>query len=62
MSRRGEVTRVLRKDGVLVWVNQLGQDGPLFLDTPAVIDALGDGWSAVQSQAGWGSWAVLRRR
>ncbi|NBE93959.1 class I SAM-dependent methyltransferase [Nonomuraea sp. KC401] len=56
-----EITRVLAADGVLIWANQLGADGPLFLDTPTVIGALGDAWSAVQSEAGWGSWAVLRR-
>lgn len=44
-----------------MWINQLGSDGPLFLDTPTVISALGGGWDAVESDAGWGSWSVLRR-
>uniref|UniRef100_UPI003F49965D class I SAM-dependent methyltransferase n=1 Tax=Nonomuraea bangladeshensis TaxID=404385 RepID=UPI003F49965D len=56
-----EITRVLAVGGVLIWANQLGADGPLFLDTPTVIGALGGAWSAVQAEAGWGSWAVLRR-
>lgn len=56
-----EVDRVLRDDGVLLWINQLGDDGPLFLDTPTVIEAMGGGWTAAESVAGWGSWAVLRR-
>ena len=29
----GELTRVLRPDGALLWINQLGADGPLFVDT-----------------------------
>lgn len=56
-----EITRVLHQDGVLVWANQLGADGPLFLDTLTVIAALGGAWTAVQAEAGWGSWALLRR-
>ncbi|MEV1005446.1 class I SAM-dependent methyltransferase [Nonomuraea sp. NPDC050202] len=67
-----EITRVLAAGGVLIWANQLACDGPLFLDTATVITALNsadggndggaeDGWSAVQAEAGWGNWAVLRR-
>jgi hypothetical protein len=35
-----EILRVLRGDGVLLWANQLGDDGPLFVDTPTVAAAL----------------------
>jgi SAM-dependent methyltransferase len=59
-----EVTRVLRDDGVLLWISQLGADGPLFVDTPTVLAALtatGGRWTAVQAAAGWGTWAVIRR-
>jgi SAM-dependent methyltransferase len=56
-----EIARVMAADGLLIWANQLGADGPLFLDTPTVITTLGGPWSAVQAEAGWGSWAVLRR-
>ncbi|WP_327585614.1 class I SAM-dependent methyltransferase [Nonomuraea sp. NBC_00507] len=57
-----EIARVLREDGVLLWANQLGAEGPLFLDTPTVLAALGGSWQAVQAEAGWGNWAVIRRR
>ncbi|MFG1948652.1 hypothetical protein [Nonomuraea sp. NPDC048826] len=56
-----EITRVLTAGGVLIWANQLSADGPLFLDTPTVIAALGGAWDAIQAEAGWGSWTVLRR-
>lgn len=56
-----EISRVLAPGGVLIWVNQLGADGPLFLPTTTVIEALGGGWEAVEADAGWGKWAVVRR-
>jgi SAM-dependent methyltransferase len=56
-----EISRVLAADGALIWVNQLGVDGPLFLPTPTVIEALGGGWRAVEAESGWGTWAVVRR-
>ncbi|GAA1644329.1 hypothetical protein GCM10009733_046810 [Nonomuraea maheshkhaliensis] len=55
-----EITRVMAADGVLIRANQLGTDGPLFLDTPTAIGTLGGAWSAVQAGAGGGR-AVLRR-
>lgn len=39
----------------------LGADGSLFVDPLTVITALGGRWDAVTSDAGWGSWSVLRR-
>ncbi|MFI7700014.1 class I SAM-dependent methyltransferase [Nonomuraea sp. NPDC049480] len=57
----GEISRVLAADGVLIWANQLSADGPLFLDAATVITALDGAWNAVQAEAGWGSWVVLRR-
>ncbi|WP_406110294.1 class I SAM-dependent methyltransferase [Streptomyces sp. NBC_01003] len=56
-----EIVRVLAPDGVLLWINQLGEDGPLHLPTTDVADALPGDWQAVEANAGWGSWAVLRR-
>ncbi|WP_198358730.1 class I SAM-dependent methyltransferase [Streptomyces fildesensis] len=56
-----EIARVLSPDGVLLWINQLGQDGPLYLQAGDVAAALPGDWRATQSEAGWGSWAVLRR-
>lgn len=56
-----ELRRVLATDGVLIWVNQLGEDSPLYLPTSVVVEALGGGWEGTQSRAGWGTWAVLHR-
>jgi hypothetical protein len=47
---------------VLLWINQLGEDGPLYLPTEDVAAALPGQWHAVEGRAGWGSWAVLRRQ
>ncbi|MEU1151949.1 methyltransferase domain-containing protein [Streptomyces sp. NPDC005918] len=56
-----EIARVLTPDGLLLWINQLGQDGPLYLPTEDVAAALPGQWTAIEAEAGWGSWAVLRR-
>ncbi|MFF3516035.1 class I SAM-dependent methyltransferase [Streptomyces sp. NPDC002573] len=56
-----EAARVLAFDGVLLWINQLGSDGPLYLPADKVTAALPGRWQAVEAEAGWGSWAVLRR-
>ncbi|MFE5194612.1 class I SAM-dependent DNA methyltransferase [Streptomyces sp. NPDC056601] len=55
-----EIVRVLAPNGVLLWINQLGEDGPLHLPATDVADALPGDWQAVGADAGWGSWAVLR--
>lgn len=55
-----QIARVLAPDGALLWINQLGTDGPLHLPATTVTDALPGKWQAVQADAGWGSWAVLR--
>lgn len=57
----GELDRVLAPGGVVVWVNLLGADGPLYLPAEDVLAALPGTWSGVESSAGWGTWAVLRR-
>lgn len=57
-----ETARILAPDGVLLWINQLGEDGPLYLPADDVAAALPGQWQAVEAHAGWGSWAVLRRR
>jgi SAM-dependent methyltransferase len=57
----GETARVLAPDGVLLWINQLGCDGPLHLPAATVAAALPGEWQALESEAGWGSWALLRR-
>lgn len=56
-----EVDRVLAPDGVLLWVNSSGDATPIYLPAADVIAALPGDWDAVASEAGWGSWATLRR-
>ncbi|WP_329452561.1 class I SAM-dependent methyltransferase [Streptomyces sp. NBC_01724] len=56
-----ELARVLAPDGVLLWINQLGQDGPLYLSSEEVAAALPGQWTSVEAAAGWGGWAALRR-
>jgi hypothetical protein len=56
-----ETARVLAPDGLLLWINQLGSDGPLYLPAATVVAALPGIWQATESEAGWGSWALLRR-
>lgn len=62
----GEVVRVLRTEGAVVWSNALGDGAPYYVATPVLLDALseasGTTWRAVESEAGWGSWTVLRRQ
>jgi ubiquinone/menaquinone biosynthesis C-methylase UbiE len=62
----GEVVRVLTPGGIVVWSNALGADAPHHVPVDAVVGVLeratpGATWSAVASEAGWGSWAVFRR-
>lgn len=60
-----EVDRALRPGGVVLWVNALGPDAPYWVPVEELRAALGRAsgipWSAVASEALWGSWAVLRR-
>lgn len=57
-----EVRRVLRPGGSLIWVNSMGERTPIHLSAEAVLAAMGDGFEAVASRSGWGTWAVLHRR
>lgn len=61
-----EMLRVLRSDGTLIWSNALGQGAPYHLATVDMWDELvraspESEWSAVESEALWGSWVVFRR-
>jgi SAM-dependent methyltransferase len=56
-----EARRVLGAAGTLVWVNTHGDRTPIYLPAEDVAAALGPGWEGVASEAGWGTWAVLRR-
>jgi hypothetical protein len=57
----GELARVLTPDGAVVWVNLLGQDGPLYIGAADTARALPGEWDGVESTAGRGTWAVLQR-
>jgi SAM-dependent methyltransferase len=56
-----EIDRVLRPDGALLWISRPGVEHPLFSGTSALVGALGEGWSATESETRWGRWTVLRR-
>ncbi|MDP9386678.1 MAG: methyltransferase domain-containing protein [Actinomycetota bacterium] len=56
-----EVDRVLAPDGVVVWVNTLGDATPIHLPAGDVAAALPGTWDGVAAEAGWGTWATLRR-
>jgi len=56
-----EVDRVLGPGGVVVWVNSSGDQTPIHLPPEDVAEALPGTWTGLQSRAGIGLWAVLRR-
>jgi len=56
-----ELDRVLAPDGALVWVNTSGDMTPIYLPADEVDAALPGEWDGVAAEAGWGTWAVLRR-
>jgi len=59
-----EVARVMTDQAVLVWSNALGSGAPFFVPADIVAQVLAAAtsrtWDATESQAHWGSWAVLR--
>lgn len=57
----GEVDRLLRADGVVVWVNTLGDQTPIHLPPADVLDALPGTWSGITARAGTGLWLTARR-
>jgi methyltransferase family protein len=61
-----EVVRVLSSNGSVVWSNALGSGAPYYLPTLDIWDAMiradpKSSWSAVESEALWGTWLVLHR-
>lgn len=56
-----ELDRALAPGGAVVWVNSNGDRTPIHLPAEAVADALPGDWEGVASEAGWGTWCVLRR-
>lgn len=56
-----EIDRLLRPAGVVVWVNTLGDQTPIHLPAPDVLEALPGKWSGVTARAGTGFWVTARR-
>ncbi len=56
-----EVARVLKADGVLLWVSTSGDATPIYLPPADVLKALPGEWSGMSAQAGWGTWLTARR-
>ncbi len=56
-----EAERVIAPGGALVWVSTLGDQTPIYLSAEEVASALPGSWRGVASEAGWGTWCVLRR-
>jgi hypothetical protein len=61
-----EAVRIMADGGVLVWANALGRGAPFFVPTEILIEAMTAAtslpWEATESEAHWGSWAVLRTK
>ncbi len=56
-----EIDRVLRPDGVVLWVNTLGDQTPIHLPAADVLRALPGDWSGTTADAGTGFWLTARR-
>ena len=56
-----EIDRVLAPDGVLVWVSTAGDRTPIYLSADDVVRALPGNWQGTHSEAGQGTWTVVRR-
>lgn len=56
-----EVDRVLAPDGVIVWVNTLGDQTPIHLPAVDVMTALPGAWTGRTARAGSGFWLTARR-
>lgn len=57
----GEVDRILRPNGAVVWINTLGDQTPIHLPALDVAAALPGDWTGCTAAAGTGFWVVLRR-
>jgi len=56
-----EIDRVLRPDGVIVWVNSLGDQTPIHLPPDDVLAALPGDWAGSTARADTGFWLTARR-
>ena len=57
----GEIDRVLRPEGSLLWVNTLGDQTPIHLPAADVLEALPGDWQGTTAHAGTGFWLAARR-
>lgn len=57
----GEIDRVLRPGGAVVWVNTLGDQTPIHLPAADVIAALPGAWTGTTASAGTGFWLTAHR-
>ncbi len=56
-----EVNRVLAADGVVLWINTLGDQTPIHLPPQDVLAALPGHWDGVTANAGSGLWLAAKR-
>jgi SAM-dependent methyltransferase len=56
-----EVARVLRPNGIILWVNSSGEQTPIHLSPEDLVSALPGAWTGTASRAGDGLWCVLHR-
>jgi SAM-dependent methyltransferase len=56
-----EIARVLRDDGVLLWVSTNGDETPIYLPPADVMRALPGAWDGTTADAGWGTWLTATR-
>lgn len=57
----GEIDRVLRPGGTVLWVNTLGDQTPIHLPAADVLEALPGQWRGTTARAGTGFWLTARR-
>lgn len=57
----GEIDRIVRPNGVVVWVNTRGDQTPIHLPPTDVLDALPGAWTGTTARAGTGLWLTARR-
>ena len=57
----GEVDRVLRPSGTVLWINTLGDQTPIHLPPSDVLKALPGDWDGVTAHAGTGFWLAATR-
>lgn len=56
-----EVDRILRPGGMVLWINNLGDQTPIHLPSADVLEALPGNWSGRTANAGTGFWLAAHR-